>query len=58
MPIKDVKTTVFMQGNALCIYPKSSKHIIDIRGMSVVECPDDTLDLAYTRGLKYHEDEL
>ena len=45
MPIKDVKTTVLMQGNALCIYPKSSKHIIYIRGMSVVECPDDSLDL-------------
>ena len=36
---------VFMQGNALCSYPKSAKHIIDITGMSVFECPDDSLDL-------------
>ena len=43
MPIKDAKTIVFMQGNALCIYPKSAKHIIDNRGMFVVECPGDSL---------------
>ena len=36
-----------MQGNVLCFYPKSAKHIIDItcRGMFVFECPDDSLDL-------------
>ena len=26
MPIKDAKI-VFMQGNVLCIYPKSAKHM-------------------------------
>ena len=36
-----------MQGNVLCIYPKSAKHIIDIRGMSVFECPGDSLDLRH-----------
>ena len=36
MPIKHAKTIVFMQGNALCINPKSEKHIIDITGMSAV----------------------
>ena len=44
MQIKGAKI-VFMQGNALCIYPKSAKHIIGIRGMSVFECRDDSLDL-------------
>ena len=44
MPIKDAKT-VFMQGNILCIYPKLAKHIIDIRGMSVFECPGYSLDV-------------
>ena len=44
MPIKDAKI-LFMQGNILCIYPKSAKHIIDIRGMSVFECPGDSIDL-------------
>ena len=34
-----------MQGNVLCIYPKSAKHIIDIRGMSVLTCPVDSHDL-------------
>ena len=35
-----------MQGNALCIYPKSEKeHNIDIRGMSVFKCPCDSFDL-------------
>ena len=43
MPIKDAKKIVFIQGNVLCIYPKSAKHIIDIRGMSVFECPGDYL---------------
>ena len=43
MPIKDAKV-VFMQGNVLCIYPKSAKQIIDIRGMSVFECPGEFLD--------------
>ena len=47
MSINDAKKIVdlFMQGSVLCIYPKSAKHIIDIRGMSVFECPDDSLDL-------------
>ena len=36
---------VFMQGNVFCIYPKSAKHITDIRGMSVFECSGDSLDL-------------
>ena len=27
------------------IYHKSAKQIIDIRGMSVFECPDDSFDL-------------
>ena len=49
MPIKDAKT-VFMQGNVLCIYPKSAKHIIDIRGMSVSECPGDSFDLKPIQG--------
>ena len=44
MPIKDAKI-VFMQGNMLCIYPKSAKHIIDIRGMSVFEWHGDYHDL-------------
>ena len=44
MPIKDAKI-VFKQGNVLCIYPKSAKHINGIRGMSVFECPGDSLDL-------------
>ena len=34
-----------MQGNVLCIYPKSAKHIIDNRGMFVFECPGDPIDL-------------
>ena len=46
MPIKDAKV-VFMQGNVLYIYPKSAKQIIDIRGMSVFECPDDFIDLKH-----------
>ena len=32
-----------MQGNVLCVYPKSEKHI-DIRGMPVFECPGDSID--------------
>ena len=44
MPIKDAKI-VFMQDNFLCIYPKSTKYIIDIRGMSAFECPVDSIDL-------------
>ena len=44
MPIKGAKI-VFMQGNVFCIYPKSAKHITDIRGMSVFECSGDSLDL-------------
>ena len=39
------KECVFMLGNVLSFYPKSAKHIIDIRGMSVFECPGDSLDL-------------
>ena len=35
----------FMQSNVLCFYPKSAKHNIDIREMSVFECPGDSLDL-------------
>ena len=34
-----------MQGNVLCIYPKSAKDNIDIRGIFVFECPGDSLDL-------------
>ena len=36
-----------VQGNILCIHPKSAKYIIDtcIRRMSVCECPGDSLDL-------------
>ena len=45
MPIQDSKTLVSIQGYVLCINPKSLKHIIDIRGMSVFECPGDFLDL-------------
>ena len=46
MSIKDAKRSIYnLQGNVLCIYPKSAKHIIDIRGTSVFECPDDSLDL-------------
>ena len=30
MPITDAKELVFMQGNALCINPKSAKYILDI----------------------------
>ena len=52
------KELVFMQGNALCINPKSAKkkkkNILDIRGTSVFERPGGSLYL----GLKYHEDEL
>ena len=43
MPIKGAKI-LFMQGNVLCIYHQSAKHI-DIRRMSVFECPGDSLDL-------------
>ena len=32
-----------MQGIVICIYPKSEKHIIDIRGISAFECPCDSL---------------
>ena len=56
MPIKDAKI-VCMRGNVTCIYCKSAKHIIDIRGMSAFECPGDSLK-AYIRGFKYHENEL
>ena len=34
-----------MQGNVLCISSKTAKHIFDIRGTSVFECPSDSLDL-------------
>ena len=34
-----------MQSNVLCIYPKSAKYIIDIRRMSVFECPGDSLTI-------------
>ena len=37
----------FMQGNVLSIYPISAKRIIDIREMSVFECPGDSLDLEH-----------
>ena len=43
LPIKDAKI-VIMQGNVLCINHKSA-NIIDILGMSVFECPGDSLDL-------------
>ena len=33
-----------MHDNVLCIYPKSAKHIIDIRGISVFECPGGSRD--------------
>ena len=36
---------VFMQGNVLCIYPKSAKRIIDIRDMSVFEYTGDSIAL-------------
>ena len=36
-----------MQGNVFCIYSKSTKHIIDIRGMSDFECPGNSLDFIY-----------
>ena len=39
------KELVFMQGNVLCIYSKSAKQILDIRGMPVIECPGDSIDL-------------
>ena len=46
MTIKDAKNGInFMQGNVLCIYPKSAKHIVDIREMSIYECPGESLDL-------------
>ena len=41
-----------MQGNVLCIYPKFEKHILDIRGMSVFECPCDSLDLNKLKPIK------
>ena len=41
--IKDAKN-IFMQGN-VCIYSKSAKHILVIRGVSVFECHGDSLDL-------------
>ena len=45
MPIKVAKNSI-MQRNVLCtrIY-KFEKLIIDIREMSVFECPGDSLDL-------------
>ena len=39
------KEIAFMQGNFLCIYPKSAKHFLDIRRTSVFDCPGDSLDL-------------
>ena len=47
MSIKDAKKKVFMQGNVLCIYPISAKHINDIRGITAFECPGDSLDLKH-----------
>ena len=38
-----------MQGNGLCIYPKSEKRIVNIRGMFVFECPGDSLYLKLTK---------
>ena len=46
------KESVFLQGNVLCNYSKSAKHILDIRITSVFECPGDSFQL-YTRGLEY-----
>ena len=40
-----MRKKVFTQGNVLCTNPKSAKHIIDIRGMSVFECPGDSFCL-------------
>ena len=37
---------VFMQGYVLCINPKSTKQVIDIRGTCVFEWPGDSLDLS------------
>ena len=45
MPMKDSKSSIqVMQGNVLYIYPKYAKHITNFRGMSVFECPGDSLD--------------
>ena len=45
MPIKDAEKIVYMQCNVLCINSKTAKHIFDIRGASVFECPSDSLNL-------------
>ena len=39
------KELVYMQGNVLCINSKTAKHILDIRGTSMFECPGDSMDL-------------
>ena len=44
MRIKQAKKIIFMQDDVLCIYPKSEKHIIDIRIMFGCKCPDNSLD--------------
>ena len=44
MPIKDAKRISIMQDNVLCISSKFAKHIPDIRGTPVFECPGDSID--------------
>ena len=47
MPIKNAKriSSLYMQGNVLCMHFKTAKHILDIRGTSVFECPGNSLYL-------------
>ena len=44
MPKKDAQNSIYAK-QCSCKYPKPAKHIIDIRGMSVFECPGDSPDL-------------
>ena len=45
MPIKDAKIiSIYMQDNVIFINSKTAKHILDISGKSVFECPDDSFD--------------
>ena len=39
------KELLYMQGIVLCIYFKTAKHILDIRGTSVFEDPSHSIEL-------------
>ena len=50
MPIKGAKKIVYMYDNVLC-NSKTAKHILDIRGTSLFECPSDSIDLNPIQGV-------